>query len=294
LRRDYTPDAIVEAGDKIEIERVAIEGEKSGLHHEHDVQRRLAYIKIVKPSGSTQYLREPIVFTGALATWTGGYAKILDKINKRLCSHFDIESLLDPGVVDIARRGALADAKLAQGLSFDAGVRRDAADAEAALLHAAILARMDLKELLRQYRRTADRRDRMLVEATIRSMIDEACLVGYRWARAEADLRMRPLAEGGLRSRTAAPKGGHKSGVSRREKAEETWKPRALQWAREERKTKPFASREAIVGAMKIRATKDDWLPSEGWLLKYLGEKEASGELPTRQKKTRIAPKKRK
>jgi hypothetical protein len=166
LRHTYTPDAIIEAGDKVEIDRVDIEGEMSGLHHEHDVQRRLAYIEIVKPSGPTHLLKQPIVFTGASATWTGGYTKILEKINRRLCAHFGIESLHDPRVSEIAKRGALADAEAAQGHGIDGRLRRDAADAEAALLHAAVLARTDLDALLRRYaRRTADRKDRMLVNA---------------------------------------------------------------------------------------------------------------------------------
>jgi hypothetical protein len=290
LRHTYTPDAIIEAGDKIEIDRVDIEGEITGLHHEHDVQRRLAYIKIVNSSGSTYSLKKPIVFTGASATWTGGYAKILQKINRRLCARFKIESLHDPRVNAIAKRGALADAEAAQSHRIDRSLKRDPADAETALLHAAILDRTDLDALLRRYaRRTADRKDRMLVKATIKYMMDEACLVGYRLGRAEADLRMKPLAEGGLRSGTAAPKGGRESGASRRKKAE-TWQSRALTWAQEERIGNPTGSQEDIVGAMKDRATKDDWLPSEGWLLKFL-RKEASGVLPAKQKKTRRAPK---
>jgi hypothetical protein len=295
LRHTYTPDAIIEAGDKIEIDRVVIEGEMSGLHHEHDVQRRLAYLKIVKPSEAAYLLEEPIVFTGASAMWAGGHTKILQKISRRLCTHFGIESLNDPSVSELAKRGALADAEAAQGHGIDGSLRRDAADAEAALLHAAVLARTDLDALLSQYaRRTADQKDRMLVKARIKYMIDEACLVGYRWARAEADLRMKPLAEGGLRSRTAAPKGGRESGASRRKKAEKTWQPRALEWAQEERRAKPTASREVIVGAMEDRATKELWLPGEETLLKFLREKEASGELPAKQKKTRFVPKKRK
>jgi hypothetical protein len=293
LRRTYTPDAIIEAGDRIEIDRVDIEGEISGLHHEHDVQKRLAYIKIVKPSGAAHLLEEPIIFTGASATWTGGYAKILQKINRRLCAHFMIESLHDPRVNEIAKRGALADAEASQGHRTGRSLKRDPADAEAALLHAVSLARTDLDALLSQYaRRPADRKDRMLVKATIKYMIDEACSVGYRWGRAEADRRMKPLAEGGLRSRTAAPKGGRESGASRRKKAETTWQPRALTWAQEERSANSTGSQEDIIGAMRDRATKELWLPGDKTLMKFLREKEASGELPAKQKKTRLAAEK--
>ena len=287
-RHTYTPDAIIEVGDKIEIDRVDIEGETSGLHHEHDVQSRLAYIKIVKLSGAVHLLEQPIVFTGMSATRAGGYSRILEKINRRLCAHFGIESLHDPRVSEIAKRGALADAEAAQGHLVDGRLRRDAADAEAALLHAAVLGRTDLDALMRQYAR---RKDRMLVKARIRYMIDEACLVGYRWARAEADLRMKPLAEGGLRSRTAAPKGGRQSGASRRKKAETTWKPLALKWAREERQANPTASKEEIIGAMKNRATKENWLPGERVLSDFFRDKEASGEIPAKQKKTRRSSK---
>jgi hypothetical protein len=296
LRHTYTPDAIIEAGDKIEIDRVDIEGEISGLHHEHDVQRRFAYIKIIKRSGSTHSLKEPIAFTGASAMWTGGYSKILQKINRQLSAHFRIESLHDPRVNEIAKRGALADAEVAQGHRIDGALERNLkADAEAALFHAAVLARTDLDALLRQHaRRTTDRNDRMLVKARIRHMINEACLVGYRWGRAEADLRMKPLAESGLRSRTAAPKGGLASGASRRKKAEEIWQPAALKWAKEAREAEPTCSKEDIIESMREYETKEIRLPSERRLLDFLRDKEASGELQAKQKKTRMVPKRRK
>jgi hypothetical protein len=268
LRHTYTPDLIIDAGDKIEIDRVDTEGETTGLHHEHDVQRRLAYVKIVKPSGATHLLVEPIVFTGASATWTGGYTKMLPKISRRLCTHFEIGSLFDPRVNEIVNRGAQADAEAAQGHRIDGVLRHDAADAEAALLHAAVLARTDLDALLTQYaRRSADEKDRMLVKARIIYMIDEACLVGYRWGRAEADLRMKPLAEGGHRSRAGAPIGGRISGESRRQRAEQTWKPLAFRLAKEIRERNPTLSNESLIGAMKNHREGGKKLPGEDTLI---------------------------
>lgn len=132
----------------------------------------------------------------------------------------------------------------------------------------------------------------MLVKARIKYMIDEACLVGYRWGRAEADLHMKPLAEGGLRSRTAAPKGGRASGARRREIAEATWKPRALQLAREARKADPTGTREQIVGAMKNRETKEIRLPSERILMPFLREKEDFRRTERQNEKRREGPQK--
>jgi hypothetical protein len=257
------------------------------------VQRRLAYIKIVKPSGPAHLLKQPIVFTGASAAWTGGYTNILQKIYRRLCGHFRVESLHDPKVNEIAKRGALADAEAAQGHGVDGSLRRDAADAEAALLHAAVLARKDLDALLTQYAHgTADRKDRMLVKARIRYMTDEACLVGYRWGRAEADLRIKPLAEGGSRSRTAAPKGGRESGTSRRKKAEDTWQPTALKWAKEARVAEPTCSKDDILEFMREREAKSMRLPSDRRLMDFLREKEDAGEIPLSKKDTNAAEKK--
>jgi len=87
LRHTYTPDLIIEAGDKIEIDRIDTEGETTSLHNEHDVQRRLGYIRIVKPSGLPHLLKEPIVFIGASALWTGGYSKMFSKNVRRLCAY---------------------------------------------------------------------------------------------------------------------------------------------------------------------------------------------------------------
>jgi hypothetical protein len=226
--------------------------------------------------------------------WVGGYRKILSKINRRLCAHFKIESLHDPKVNEIAQHGALADAEAGQGHRIG-GILRPQADAESALLHAAVLARTDLDKLLRQYaRRRTNRNTRQFVKARIAYMVDEACLIGYRWGRAEADLHMKPLAEGGLRSRTAAPKGGRESGARRRKKAETTWQRRALKWAQEERKANPAATKETIVGAMRNRETETSRLPGDRTLMDFLREKEAAGEIPARQKKTRMQSKKKK
>jgi hypothetical protein len=112
LRKTYTPDAKIEASDKIVIGRVVVQGERTGLHHEHDVQRRLAYIQIVKPLGSIHSLKEPIVFTGSSAMWTGGYSKMFSKIIRRLCAYHEIESIHDPKVKEIVRRVAQIDAEV--------------------------------------------------------------------------------------------------------------------------------------------------------------------------------------
>jgi hypothetical protein len=284
MRHIYTPDQIIEAGDKIKIDRVDTEGETTGLHHEHDVQGRLAYIKIVKPSGATHLLEEPLVFTGASATWTGGYTKILQKINRRVCAHFGIESLRDPKVNEIAKRSAVADAKAAQGYRIDRRPRAAAADAEAALRHLAVLERTDLNALLGRYaRRTANRKDAMWVKARVIShMLDEACSAGYRWARAEADMRMKPLAVAGHGSRVGASKGGLKSAETRREKAERTWKPLALKLATEIRDKNPRLSDARLVERMMSHA--GDKLPGEDTLGHHVSELIRLGKLPPKRK----------
>jgi hypothetical protein len=255
LRKTYTPDAKIEASDKIVIDRVLVEGERTGLHHEHDAQRRFAYIQIVKPLGSVHSLEEPIVFTGSSAMWTGGYSKMFSKIIQRLCAYHEIESIHDPKVKEIVRRGAQADAA-------------------AALLHAAALVRADL-DLPN------------LVKAKIRYMIDEACLVGYRWGRAEADMRMKPLAQAGYRSRAGAPSGGRISGERRRQKAAETWKPLALRLAKDTRQKKPTLSNEALIGVMKNHREGAGKLPGEDSLRYFIRDMIRGGKLPPRKRTSR-------
>jgi len=271
LRKTYTPDAKIEASDKIVIGRVVVEGEKTGLHHEHDVQRRLAYIQIVKPLGSIHSLKEPIVFTGSSAMWTGGYSKIFLKIIRRLCAYHEIESIHDPKVKEIVRRVAQIDAEVTPLQRGKETVKRGAqADAAAALLHATALA-------------TADLDFPNLVKARIRYMIDEACLVGYCWGRAEADMRMKPLAEAGYRSRAAAPSGGRISGERRRQKAEQTWKPLALRLAKETRKKNPTLSNEALIGVMKNHRKSGDELPGEDTLRDFIRIMIRAGEIPSKK-----------
>jgi hypothetical protein len=70
LRERDTPDAIIQAGDKVVIDRVVTEGDVTPLHNEQDVQRRLAYIKIIKLSGEILLLEKPIVWClGDVGWW---------------------------------------------------------------------------------------------------------------------------------------------------------------------------------------------------------------------------------
>jgi hypothetical protein len=221
--------------------------------------------------GSIHSLKEPIVFTGSSAMWTGGYSKMLSKIIRRLCAYHEIESIHDPKVKEIVRRVAQIDAEVTPLQRGKETVKRGAqADAAAALLHATALA-------------TADLDFPNLVKARIRYMIDEACLVGYRWGRAEADMRMKPLAEAGYRSRTASPSGGRISGERRRQKAEQTWKPLALRLANEIRKKNPTLSNEALIGVMKNHRKSGDKLPGEDTLRDFIRIMIRTGEVPPKK-----------
>ena len=53
--------------------------------------------------------------------------------------------------------------------------------------------------------------------------LDDACMLGYAWANAEADHKMRPSALSALKAKDGAARGGHASGASRSAKAAETW-----------------------------------------------------------------------
>src|SRR5262249_6145615 len=239
---------------------------------EHDVQRRLAYIQIVKPLGSIHSLKEPIVFTGSSAVWTGGYSKMFLKIIRRLCAYHEIESIHDPKVKEIVRRVAQIQAEITAPQRGKETVNRGAqADAAAALLHAAALAMADLDFP-------------NLVKARIRYMINEACLVGYRWGRAEADMRMKPLAEAGYRSRAGATDGGRISGERRRQKAEQTWKPLALRLARDIRKKNPTLSNEALIGVMRNHRKSGGKLPGEDTLRDFIRDMITEGKVPPRKR----------
>ena len=122
--------------------------------------------------------------------------------------------------------------------------------------------------------------------------MNRAMLVGYYWAHAEAELKMKPLALSGLKGKLEKSNAGHRSGDSRRKTATQGWKKYALELANAEWERNPSASQKDLIDAISEQWRDDrvpKWrkAPSEGSLIPFIRESIQVGDIK------RKAPKKK-
>jgi hypothetical protein len=112
--------------------------------------------------------------------------------------------------------------------------------------------------------------------------MDDACMLGYSWAYAEAERSMRPLATAALASRAAAGRAGQASGVRRRAKAAETWQLLIRKEAEKIRSTEPRLSQAKLAEEIKFKF--DDKVPTHPVIVRYIAKLERDNELPKRRR----------
>jgi hypothetical protein len=113
--------------------------------------------------------------------------------------------------------------------------------------------------------------------------LDDACVLGYAWARAEAELRMKPLALAALASKAGASRAGQASGARRRANAAETWQAAVKAEACRLRGEQPHISQSKLATEILYQLG-DDALPSHAIMVRYISKLERDGELPKRHK----------
>jgi hypothetical protein len=112
--------------------------------------------------------------------------------------------------------------------------------------------------------------------------LDDSCMLGYAWANAEADHKMRPLALSALAQRAGSAEGGKKRGAQRRAEAAATWQADVKAKALRVRKERPGISQRELASEIKIEL--DDKVPSDAVIERHLRTLERRGQLPKRQK----------
>jgi hypothetical protein len=80
--------------------------------------------------------------------------------------------------------------------------------------------------------------------------INDAALLGYLWAKAEAEIHLKPLAKTALQIKANNKIGGKNSGEVRRKIAEDGWKQIAKRLAFELRAKQPNLSQDRLVMAI--------------------------------------------
>ena len=119
--------------------------------------------------------------------------------------------------------------------------------------------------------------------------LDDACMLGYSWAKSEHEASMRPLAEIGLKSVSRAHIGGKKSGESRRKEADETWKPHALTLAQSARNKNRCLSREKLTEQIRENWRLSIKIPARSTLTGFLVEMERDGKLERKQRRESLS-----
>lgn len=260
--KENTPEIIVVAGDKIVIDRVEVLRLDRPFKHQHDAEVRLAFLKVIRSDRQIARLKTPIRLLGHTAfQLRGSQHNVLGKITARIFEHYGISSLDDPKVRCI--------------------VDDDRSFAGSTLVHLLILVKRNKHKL--SLANTFDFEHPQYNDASeVRMTIEEALLVGYYWANAEAQLRMEPLARSGLEVLRGAQKAGIESGNRRRAKAEKTWKAHALELAKQARKDDPTLSQHRLADEITFKWRLDIPPPGHTTLTNFISELEKANTLPPR------------
>lgn len=259
--KENTPEITVVAGDKIVIDRVEILQLDQPFKHRHDAEVRLAFLKVVHSDGRTAKIKTPIRLLGHTAfQLRGSHHNILGKITARIFEHHGIVSLDDPKVREIV-----------EGNSF----------AGASLLYLWMLVDRNKHALSLVDDSDSDHPQYWDAFATHQT-IEEALLVGYYWANAEAQLKMEPLARSGMEALRGAKKAGIESGNRRRAKAEKTWKAHAFELAQQARKDDPSLSQHRLADEITFKWKLETPPPGHTTLTNFISELEKAGRLPRR------------
>jgi hypothetical protein len=199
LVRYETPECFVNAGDKIVIDRVECETFGKWYDHLHDAQVRYAFLRIVRARGKSQEVKTPLRYVGVTSLLVRAGNDLFSKLVSRICNHFGMQALEEFESLPEENShayGALWRAHQIERQTREIRLLADDPIAKSPEHHAAF--------------------------ATWR-MIGEVIMMGYLWAKAEAELGLQPLAESSLLSRIGASVGGKQSGQSRRDKRANTW-----------------------------------------------------------------------
>jgi hypothetical protein len=263
--RDGTPECVIYAGDRVFIGDVHRQITGDELDHRHDTELRFASLNVTRSSGKTLAIQTPMVFRGITSVFTkGSHGNFFNKISRRICQHFHVRSL------------AAINKEIR-----DQGGCRFASDAA---LSAIVIA-----EQIREFRNLADSRE--LGDPRVGNAwkawytADSAVYLGYAWAKAEAELKLKPLARSALRVKAGATSGGAESGKARQRKRAETWEPIAKEMAKGIRAENPTLSQDDVATEIDARWKDPTCRPPRHPTLKGLiSRMERAGELPKRQR----------
>jgi len=198
----YTPEYVIQRGDRISIGRVEIARIGDDFDHPHDLEVRNAYLRVDRPKRRAFDASRPILFEGKTAVLDRDVgSSFVNEISARIRKHFNLSSIRDLQSVKDDR--SYAYRALRKACSVDIATETDST-------HVVVVARKDTEEF----------HDGSNTWYTI----NDAVMMGYLWGRAEAAELMMPHAKSALAAKARSARAGRVSGEKRRQAAEEGWK----------------------------------------------------------------------
>jgi len=233
-----------------------------GFDHAHDSELRYALLSVIRSNGKTEAIQTPVRFNGITSIFTEGSApQFFDKIYRRICQQYDVPSLGEVVMYQVGEKGGRF--------------------AYVAAFHAELLLRQ-----LRKLTDSGQSDDALVCNASIaRHIADEAVYLGYLWAKAEAEIKLKPLVKSALRAKAGAASGGSKSGAVRRQKRAASWEPIARQMAKDIRAQNPTFSQDKVAEEISSgwQARNCD-PPGHPTLKSLISRMEQARELPKRRR----------
>jgi hypothetical protein len=232
LLLERTPEIFVYRGDKIYISHVIIERIGVDFDHPHDSEIRKAFMVIERANGQGVYVKSPLEFHGCTSfkykkqRLNCGFERLIE----RICAHFDVKDIKEIDISEISELSYFSDsvfyAKSVKDRTNEARIKANMFEIDDVYWRAS--------ELL--------------------FLIDHAISLGYSWAKAEAEIEMKPLARDGLKAKENKAIAGKVSGAARRAEAEQGWRPHALELAK-----KIQAENQGLSQFDLARAIEDRW-----------------------------------
>jgi hypothetical protein len=250
------PDVILTEGDIISIAEVKTQiiGKQFSSLPDREVKR--AFLRVTHSDGSTETIRNSIIFRAAAAVVEGiASHSIFDALSLRIMDYFKIESV-----------------------RYVTGISAKSEAEYRALSGASIIEEYfgDLRPLLEESpTRSGDHK----FAFDLWDVINSAVGMGYFWAQVEAEAEILPLAGQAKQIEQRAKDAGLKSGASRRAKSQESWRDEAKHIALTVRKDKPGISQDELATEI-LWSLKSENPPKHGTVKTYLVTLEREGTLP--------------
>jgi hypothetical protein len=259
-----TPTYFVESGDRISIYAVA-DAIVGGDHlHEHDRLVKNASLQIIKPNGTIIKI-EPSYRIFGNHTVVNPDEESSDTFGSILFRIVKYHNLKQPSQLKTFKRyesevsTASAIAYFLYDLTEDAWYDSDNKSAPS---------------------------DEELEDAELDlSIVNEATLLGYLWAKIEFEDNLKPLADIAKQRKIDNKRGGEKSGEIRRKNAEQGWVKIGKIMAIKIRDKQPELSQDDLAFEVGVLWTSDIEPPGTARIKLLIGEMEKSGELPKRAAK---------